>query len=254
MITCPDVPLLSSAPRGNCCSFYTPAMAAPYLVLDAASPLVSVAVGRGTTVLAQRVEEIGRSSARLLAMVDECLREAGTALSDLAGLAALAGPGSFTGLRIGLATILGLHQATGLPAAALPTLPVLAALAKNAGFPGVGAVDALRGEWTVQPGGSLATSELPAPVPEADLIRLAPCTLVGFGISRLAARLEWPDWAAGIHLLEPGPLAPAALPLLDDPALPWDPGRLTAPLYARPPAVTKPRERQPPPTSRRAAP
>jgi tRNA threonylcarbamoyladenosine biosynthesis protein TsaB len=212
-------------------------MSAPYLVLDAASPLVSVAVGRGAEILSQRVEEIGRSSARLLAMVDECLREGGIGLAGLAGIAALAGPGSFTGLRIGLATVLGIHQATGLPAAALPTLPVLAALAQDPAFPGIGAVDALRGEWTVQRG--TAAPEL---LSADDLARLAPCTLVGFGITRLAAR---PDWPAAARLLEPGPLAPAALPLLDDPALDWHPGRLTSPLYARPPAVTRPRERRP---------
>jgi tRNA threonylcarbamoyl adenosine modification protein YeaZ len=217
-------------------SFYTLAMAAPYLVLDAASPLVSVAVGRGAEVLSQRVEEIGRSSARLLAMVDECLREAGVGLAGLAGIAALAGPGSFTGLRIGLATVLGIHQATGLRAAALPTLPVLASLAPEPEFPGIGAVDALRGEWTVQRG-----SAPPELVGEDALVRLGPCTLVGFGISRLAR----PGWPGEVRLLEPGPLAPAALPLMDDPALDWDPGRLTAPLYARPPAVTRPRERRP---------
>lgn len=226
-------------------------MAAPYLILDAASPLVSVAVGRGTEVLAQRVEEIGRSSARLLAMIDECLREAGAGLPDLAGVAALAGPGSFTGLRIGLATILGLHQATGLPAAALPTLPVLAALVKDPDFPGVGAVDALRAEWTVQGGTSPDPPAPGIPVPESELRSLAPCTLVGFGVSRLAAL---PGWPADIRLLEPGPLAPAALALLDHPAMAWDPGRLTAPLYARPPAVTQPRARRPPPEPSRAAP
>ena len=212
-------------------------MAAPYLVLDAASPLVSVAVGRGAEVLAQRVEEIGRSSARLLALVDECLREAGVGLAGLAGIAALAGPGSFTGLRIGLATVLGIHQATGLPAAALPTLPVLASLAPDPGFPGVGAVDALRSEWTIQRG--RAAPELLA---EEALARLAPCTLVGFGVTRLAAKAGWP---AGVRLLEPGPLAPAALPRLDEPGLDWDPSRLTSPLYARPPAVTRPRGRRP---------
>lgn len=218
------------------------APAAPYLVLDAASPLVSVAVGRGDEVRAVRQEEIGRSSSRLLALVDECLREAGVDLAGLAGLAALAGPGSFTGLRIGLATILGLHQATGRPATALPTLPVLAAFGHSdpAAGPAIGAVDALRGEWTV-----LAPQrDEPELVAEADLPGLAPATLVGFGVTRLAAR---PGWPTGLRLLEPGPLAPAALPLLDDPATVWDPALLTAPFYARPPAATAPRARRPAP-------
>jgi tRNA threonylcarbamoyl adenosine modification protein YeaZ len=225
------------------------AKAAPYLVLDAASPLVSVAVGRGGEIRAVRQEEIGRSSSRLLALVDECLREAGVDLAGLAGLAALAGPGSFTGLRIGLTTILGLHQATGRPATALPTLPVLARAAgawDPATGPAIGAVDALRGEWTVLAPGR-AEPEL---IAEADLPALAPATLVGFGVTRLAARPDWPSGPSrqeGLRLREPGPLAPVALPLLDDPTTVWNPGLLTAPFYARPPAVTAPRARRPAP-------
>ncbi|HEX2164131.1 MAG TPA: tRNA (adenosine(37)-N6)-threonylcarbamoyltransferase complex dimerization subunit type 1 TsaB [Thermoanaerobaculia bacterium] len=100
----------------------------PILAVDSASPVVSVAVAVGGAVRAERAVEIGRSSERLLAMIDEVLREAGVdGPRGLAGIVALAGPGSFTGLRVGLATVLGLHQATGVPAAAVPTLPVLAA-------------------------------------------------------------------------------------------------------------------------------
>ena len=62
-------------------------------------------------------------------MVQEVLTEAGVGVRDLGGIAVLRGPGSFTGLRIGLATVLGLHQALGVPATAIPSLPVLAASA-----------------------------------------------------------------------------------------------------------------------------
>ncbi|HEV7515153.1 MAG TPA: tRNA (adenosine(37)-N6)-threonylcarbamoyltransferase complex dimerization subunit type 1 TsaB, partial [Thermoanaerobaculia bacterium] len=95
-------------------------MAGAVLILDSGSPLVSVAVGRGSAVLAARAMEISRSSALLLAMVDAVLGEAGLEVAALSGVAALAGPGSFTGLRIGLATVLGLHQALGLAATTLP--------------------------------------------------------------------------------------------------------------------------------------
>ena len=206
------------------------------LILDSGSPLVSVAVGRGGVVLAMRAAEIARSSALLLAMVDEVLGEAGLDVGELAGVAALGGPGSFTGLRIGLATVLGLHQALGLAATTLPTLEVLAALAPPGSARAMGAVDSLRGEWTVDPAGGGRGMKL---VAAPDLAGFAPCALVGFGISRLGALPGWPETA---RLVEPGPLAPAALPLLA--ALPverWDPALLCAPLYARPPAVTAPR-------------
>jgi tRNA threonylcarbamoyladenosine biosynthesis protein TsaB len=211
-------------------------MTGAVLVLDSGSPQVSVAVGRSGELLAQRAVEMSRSSALLLAMVAEVLREAGIAVADLAGVAALAGPGSFTGLRIGLATVLGLHQALGLPATALPTLQVLASLAPAGSGRAVGAVDSLRGEWAVEEwrdGRGRGMSLMPGP----ELAGFSPCGVVGFGVSRLGP-------LPGVDLVEPGPLAPAALPLLA--ALPkeaWDPATLTAPIYARPPAVTAPRPR-----------
>jgi tRNA threonylcarbamoyladenosine biosynthesis protein TsaB len=214
-------------------------MADAVLVLDSGSPLVSVAVGRGGEVIAMRAALSARSSTLLLEMVDAVLREGGIAVGDLAGVAALAGPGSFTGLRIGLATALGFHQALGLPATALPTLQVLASLPPvGPGARVIAAVDALRGEWTVEEwtGGVGRGREL---LPGPELARFAPGEIVGFGVARLA---DLPGWPADLRLVEPGPLAPAALPLLPPPGTAgWDPALLTAPLYARPPAVTHPR-------------
>src|SRR5690349_11216019 len=98
------------------------------LAIDAASPRVSVAVGRGEEVLSERAVEIGRSSGRLMDLIGEVLAEAGARPADLGGVVALRGPGSFTGLRVGLATALGLHQALGVRATALSTLHVLSTL------------------------------------------------------------------------------------------------------------------------------
>lgn len=232
-----------------------PAPGAPILALDAASPRVSVAVGLGAQVLALRDEPLERSSRRLLEMIDEVLREAGLVPADLGGIAALRGPGSFTGLRVGLATALGLHQALGIPATALPTLEVLASLASPEAGPAVGAVDALRGEWAIQvwpPGGPAAgapASDLEIR-PIASLPRLAPCALIAFGAGALVRSLGSP---AGLRPVEPGPLAPAALALLAARPTAWDPALLTAPLYGRPPAVTLPRPRPLPTPSRAGA-
>jgi tRNA threonylcarbamoyladenosine biosynthesis protein TsaB len=65
-------------------------------------------------------------SERLMRELDQMLRRAGLALGDLDALAVSAGPGSFTGLRIGLATAKGLAFATGLPVVAVPTLEAFA--------------------------------------------------------------------------------------------------------------------------------
>jgi tRNA threonylcarbamoyladenosine biosynthesis protein TsaB len=226
------------------------------LLLDTGSPLVSVALARDGAVVAERSVEQHRSSALLLDLVRAVLEEAGIGVQDLGGIAALRGPGSFTGLRIGLATALGLHQALGVPATALPTLQALAAAAPAAeGEVVIAAVDALRGDWSAQ---AFAAGSVPLPLGEmqlvagAELPRLSggrPAAMVGFGVSRLAAL---PDWRAGPRLVEPGPLAPAAARLAMAEGTEWSPQLLVSPIYSRPPAISLPRPRAAAPISREA--
>jgi tRNA threonylcarbamoyladenosine biosynthesis protein TsaB len=215
----------------------------PLLLLDTGSPLVSVAVARGGAVVAARSIEQQRSSAHLLDLIGEALAEAGITVRDLGGIAALRGPGSFTGLRIGLATVLGLHQALGVPATALPSLQVMAAAAGvPEGEAVIAVVDALRGDWSAQ---AFAAGPVPRPLedmellPGAELPRLAEgraTAIVGFGVGRLA---DLP----GLRLIEPGPLAPAAARVAADPGTEWNSAFLTSALYSRPPAISLPRPR-----------
>jgi tRNA threonylcarbamoyl adenosine modification protein YeaZ len=208
------------------------------LAIDAASPRVSVAVGRNGEVLAERAVEIERSSGRLIDLIGEVLAEAGARPADLGGVLALRGPGSFTGLRVGLATALGLHQALGVRATAISTLHVLSTLADGQV---VAAVDALRGEWSVQSFNPSSDMEL---LPGGEIPRLFPedaGTVVGFGVTRLA---DLPGWPAGIRLLEGGPLAGAAVRLAATLNVNWDPDLLVRPLYSRPPAITPARPRR----------
>jgi tRNA threonylcarbamoyladenosine biosynthesis protein TsaB len=65
-------------------------------------------------------------SERLLPAVDRALDEARITLENLGGIAVSIGPGSFTGLRIGLSTAKGLAYATGLPLVGVPTLEAMA--------------------------------------------------------------------------------------------------------------------------------
>lgn len=227
-------------------------MAATFLALDTGSPRVSVALARDGALVASRWVEQERSSARLLAMVREVLDEAGIGVAGLGGIdgiAVLRGPGSFTGLRIGLATVLGLHQATGVRATAIPTLPVLAAVAGGEAPVVIAAVDALRGDWSAQAFAAGHRSSEMELVPGLGLPRLAhrgdaggagDVVVTGFGVSRLAAL---PDWPAALRLIEPGPLAPTAALLAASPETDWDPAHLTTAIYSRPPAITLPRPR-----------
>ena len=217
----------------------------PILVLDTGSPRVSVAVGRAGQAVSERAVELGRSSALLLDMIREVLKEAGVAPADLGGIAVLRGPGSFTGVRIGLATALGLHQALGVPATGIPSLQALAASAGGTTEKVIAVVDALRGEWSAQvfAAGQPVTEEVL--VPGGELPNLAGSDparviVIGFGAAKLA---ELPGWPAEIRVLEPGSVAPAAVRLASAPDLVWDPGLLTRPLYSRPPAITPPRPR-----------
>ena len=65
-------------------------------------------------------------SERLMAMVDRLLQECGRDIEKMDALAVSIGPGSFTGLRVGIATIKGLALTLGLPVAPVPTLDALA--------------------------------------------------------------------------------------------------------------------------------
>ncbi len=65
-------------------------------------------------------------SERLLPAIVRMLQDAGVTLQALSGIAVSIGPGSFTGLRIGLSTVKGLAYATGLPVVGVPTLEALA--------------------------------------------------------------------------------------------------------------------------------
>lgn len=120
-------------------------------------------------------------SERLLSAVDRLLADCGLAPGELEGLAVSVGPGSFTGLRVGLATVKGLALALGLPVAPVPTLDALAARLPFAEAAVCPILDARKGEvylalyrWrgdamsregdylALPP--ELAVAELPAPV------------------------------------------------------------------------------------------
>ena len=128
----------------------SPAAPETFLALDTGSPIVSVAVASGPTIRAQSSTAMRHSSERLIGMVSSVLGTAGCTLSELAGVLVLRGPGSFTGLRVGLSTVLGFHQALGIRVAAVPTLRILAESVSVENGAIVAAVDALRDEWFVQ--------------------------------------------------------------------------------------------------------
>ena len=85
-------------------------------------------------------------SERLMATVDRALGDAGWRIRDIEGLAVAIGPGSFTGLRIGLSTVKGLALALSIPVSAVPTLDALAAALPFAALPVCPVIGARKGE------------------------------------------------------------------------------------------------------------
>jgi len=97
------------------------------LAAETATGWQSVALLDGARVLTSSHEEAGGAHARkLLPTIDRLLLESELSLAALDGLAVSVGPGSFTGLRVGLATMMGFRMITGLPLAAVPTLEAMA--------------------------------------------------------------------------------------------------------------------------------
>jgi tRNA threonylcarbamoyladenosine biosynthesis protein TsaB len=121
------------------------------LAFDTATDVATSALVDDSEVLGERTSR----AVTLLEDVDALLRQAGMHTADLDALAVGIGPGSFTGVRIGLSTARGLALALGIPAAGVSTLDALAVGAPGA----LPVVDARRREVFV-PGRVLAPTDL----------------------------------------------------------------------------------------------
>jgi tRNA threonylcarbamoyladenosine biosynthesis protein TsaB len=168
------------------------------LGLDTATPATAVAVlradGRTFEVRHQPApgERPGHAH-QLLPLVEAALAAAGLAPADVTRIAVGTGPGSFTGLRIGVATARGLAQSTGAELVGVSTLRALAAAAGDATV--LAAIDARRGEAFVaayagnavlMPAAALAPDALAAAA--AELPR--PLRAIGDGAIRFRSSLE----------------------------------------------------------------
>jgi tRNA threonylcarbamoyladenosine biosynthesis protein TsaB len=97
------------------------------LALETTGKYGSAAVidGDGNVFSAASHEEMNHLC-EIIELADRCLSEAGTGKKDLTHVAASIGPGSFTGIRIGVTTARALSQALGIPCLAVRTLEVMA--------------------------------------------------------------------------------------------------------------------------------
>ena len=87
----------------------------------------------------------------LIPAIEQTMAEAGIAYTDVDRIAVTVGPGSFTGVRVGLATARGIGVATGRPVIGLLTTEVIAAEARNESSQSIAvAIDARRAEVYLQ--------------------------------------------------------------------------------------------------------
>lgn len=98
------------------------------LNIDTALSIASVSVSTYKKILSSKINENNRDHAAwIVPAIDECLKEAGLSMPDLKAVAVSHGPGSYTGLRIGMATAKGLCYSLKIPLITIPTLEVMAA-------------------------------------------------------------------------------------------------------------------------------
>jgi tRNA threonylcarbamoyladenosine biosynthesis protein TsaB len=164
------------------------------LGIETATSIASVGIIVEDRLVAERSLPMRGSHARtLLPLVDAALDAARVRLDDLSLLAVSIGPGSFTGLRIGLSVAKGLAMATGLPVVGVPTLEAYAQCVGPRPGTVCPVLDARKSEvyaacfeWR---GGELVCVAEPAAVaPERLVASLrTPCTLVGDGVDAYAA-------------------------------------------------------------------
>ena len=106
------------------------------LVMDTSGPVCGVAVMEDEKVLCEyTAQNRNTHSANLMPMAEAALQSAGKTIGEMDAIAAVTGPGSFTGVRIGVATAKGLAHGAGIPCIPVDALEALSISA--GGFDGV---------------------------------------------------------------------------------------------------------------------
>lgn len=174
------------------------------LAIDTAHAATSVCVlsrGAGERVLAAETIPMARGHAEaLLPMVDRVISASGLAIEELDRIAVVVGPGSFTGIRIGVAAARALGLAARIPALGVSSLAAFAAPLIGRREPGViaAAVDAKHGQVYVQGFAQQGRIVLPAAVmPVRNAVRAlgeGPLWLTGSGAPLLAIEA----WSLGM--------------------------------------------------------
>lgn len=172
------------------------------LVIDTSGPVCAAGIydAGKNAIVASKSEMLGKGHAeRLIPMIDEVLSEGGLTLKDMTRIGVTVGPGSFTGIRVGVAAARGFALSLGIPAVGVTTLQVVAeqVLEIDPPAPVVAVIDAGRAEIFAQaflPGGVMLTE--PAAY-DYDAIRAMidrfGAIATGSGVDAMEGRAHDPD-------------------------------------------------------------
>lgn len=210
------------------------------LALDAAGAACSAAIVHDGQVVGHRFAAMARGQAEVLApMVAEAMNQAGITFPQLDLVAASVGPGTFTGIRIGLAMARALGLAAGKPVAGIASTDVVAAALPadlRAGRTVLVVLDSRRPELWVQPFAADLTPLADIAAMTADALpawvtTLGPLVLAGDGAETVAAHLP-------AALLAPVQADASHVARLAEVRWPRRATLAPEPLYLRPPDVT----------------
>lgn len=146
------------------------------LGIDSATPFLSLALWSPEAgLLASRHEEVGRGhTARILVEIEHLFQQCARRPGELQAIVVGIGPGSYTGLRVGVATAKGLSRALSIPLWGCDTLAAIAFTALQEGETGAAVLDARRGNVYAgiyrKKGVELATISDPRKLPRSTLI------------------------------------------------------------------------------------
>ena len=184
------------------------------ILIETSTSLCSVALAENGTVTAYRESSAPKAHASLTAVfVQEVLEERGLSLAECDAVCVSKGPGSYTGLRVGVSTAKGLCFGSGKPLVAVGTLDTLVAQADNSQFKHIiPMIDARRMEvyTAVFEDTRQLTETAPMIVDEnsfAEYLEQGPCLFIGDGAGKCTDVIKHPN----AHFCQCNPKASAML-------------------------------------------
>lgn len=210
------------------------------LAFDTTTAACSVAVWQDGAILASFHQAMIHGQAEaLVPAIEQTLTDAGSTYADLDRIAVTIGPGSFTGVRVGLATARGIGAATGCPVIGLTTTDVIATETKReTSLPIAVAIDARRAEVYLHcfnaEGDARDEPTCLLPADAAALLKEQHWTLAGDGAPRVLEHMDETTSHVALSV-------PSATILAERAALEVLTGLSPRPLYVRPPDAAVPK-------------